>query len=133
MEKDIQKSLSIFHTKLRDYQYEIELKINHIISKIHNTLEESAKIKGNDNNTDLLKQYQDKKILPLIIRLIDIIHNKNWKLCDNNLYHNDDKVGEVKIQLKKIIINIINYDLIINLNIGKDKENIKNLELLKNL
>jgi len=34
MERDIQKSLSGFHINLRNFQYEIELKINEIINKI---------------------------------------------------------------------------------------------------
>ena len=134
MERDIIKSLSSYHIRLRDYQYEIEQKITEITNKINSTMLKSDIIQV--NNHDLLKLYQDKKILPLLSRLLDLINEKNWeiKAKDNNIWeinYKNEINGEIKIQLKKIIINIITNDLIISLNLGKDKENIRNLELIK--
>jgi hypothetical protein len=134
MERDIIKSLSSYHIRLRDYQYEIEQKITEITNKINSTMLKSDIIQV--NNHDLLKLYQDKKILPLLSRLLDLINEKNWeiKAKDNNIWeinYKNEINGEIKIQLKKIIINITTNDLIISLNLGKDKENIRNLELIK--
>ena len=134
MERDIMKSLSSYHIKLRDYQYEIEQKITEITNKINSTMLKSDIIQV--NSPDLLKLYQDKKILPILSRLLDLINEKNWeiKAKDTNIWeinYKNEINGEIKIQLKKIIINIINNDLIISLNLGKDKENIRNLELFK--
>lgn len=134
MERDIQKSLSSYHIKLRDYQYEIELKITEITNKITSTMNKSDII--NVNSPDLLKLYQDKKISPLLSRLLDVINENKWEVevKESNLWkvnYKDEIIAEIKIQLKKIIINIINNDLIITLNLGKDKENLLNLELIK--
>lgn len=149
MEREVQKSLSGFHILLRDFQYEIENKINDIIKKIQNTITSSITqnqtqtqtnplITVKTNNLDeLLDKYQNKKILPILVRLVDIALKKEW--CG---YWNDDltewyfkiksnDICKVKIQLKKVIINIIDNDIIIHLHLGKDKENKKNLELIE--
>lgn len=134
MERDIMKSLSSYHVKLRDYQYDIDQKIIQIISKITSTMIKSDAIQF--NNQDLLKVHTDKKILPLLSRLFDIFNEKHWgiEVKESNMWKvcfKDEYIADVKIQLKKIIINIINNDLTIALNLGKDKENIRNLELIK--
>lgn len=134
MERDIQKSLSSYHIKLRDYQYEIELKITEITNKINSTMNKSDIV--NVNSPDLLKLHQDKKISTLLSRLLDVINENKWEVevKEYNLWkvnYKDEIIAEIKIQLKKIIINIINNDLIITLNLGKDKENLLNLELIK--
>jgi len=128
MEKDIMKSLSSYHVKLRDYQYDIDKKINEITSKISNTMVKSDALVF---NKDMLMPYTDKKILPLLCRLVDIINEKNWnvEVKENTWKINNDI--EIKIQLKKIVIHIINNDIIFSLNLGKDKENHKTLELLR--
>ena len=56
MERDIMKSLSSYHIKLRDYQYDIEKKIYEITNKINNTMIKSDII--HHNNSDLLKIHQ---------------------------------------------------------------------------
>lgn len=128
MEKDIMKSLSIYHIKLRDYQYDIEKKINEITCKINNTMIKSDALAF---NKDILMPYTDKKILPLLCRLVDIINEKSWQIdVKENIWKVNNDI-EIKIQLKKIVIHIINNDIIFCLNLGKDKENIKTLELLK--
>jgi hypothetical protein len=134
MERDIMKSLSSYHVKLRDYQYDIDQKIIQITSKITSTMIKSDAIQF--NNQDLLKVHTDKKILPLLSRLFDIFNEKHWEIevKESNMWKvcfKDEYIADVKIQLKKIIINIINNDLTIALNLGKDKENIRNLELIK--
>lgn len=136
MEKDIQKMLSNYHIILRDYQYDIEHKINEICHKIQTTMDQSIELKEN-NYSDLLNKYQDSKMLVILSRFIDIINNKKWimsydEATNNWLFSDKEKeIAKVKIQAKKIIINIIENDLIINLHLGKDKENKQNLELIK--
>ena len=44
-----------------------------------------------------------------------------------------DIIGIIKIQTKKIIIELIKFEIIINFVIGKDKENINNLQIIENL
>ena len=136
MEKDIQKLLSNYYSILREYQYDIEKKINEIINTIQGTMNKSIEL--NDNYNSLLNNYHDKKIYPLITRTIDFINNKKWKInidSVNNDYTiiNDENIemGKIKIQIKKVIINIFKFDILINLNLGKDKENKQILDIIK--
>jgi len=137
MERDVQKSLSNYHIILRDYQYDIEIKIKEIISKITETMNTSIQ---NSNDIQLMiDKYHDKKILPIIVRLVDIIQNKKWVVNYDNettdwiIQNKGVEMGKVKIQTKKAIINIPSNDLTINLHLGKDKENKQNLEIIKSL
>jgi hypothetical protein len=139
MEREINRSLSNFHVLMRDYQYDIEVKITEIIDKIKSTIKSSIEINQKESIFDLiLTKYQDKKILPILIRLFDVAQSKKWqgKLDENNeciLECKGKKIGRVKIQIKKIIIYIPDNDLILNLHLGKDKENNQNLEIIKYL
>ena len=139
MERDIQKSLSGCHINLRNFQYEIELKINEIINKIKLNMTTSIDINNNINYQEILDKYKDKKILPIIVRLIDIAQHKKWCInYDNNLgewkiSNQFVEICNVKIQQKKAIVNILSNEVSITLNIGKDKENNKGLEIINSL
>lgn len=122
MEKDIQKSLSTHYNILRDYQYDIEKKINSIINKMS--------IKEENEIDKLLKENKDKKIFPILSRLCDIITNKKWTISNDKIMNNDVCIGIIKIQIKKIVINIVENDIIINLNLGNEKEIKKNLNMI---
>ena len=122
MEKDIQKSLSTHYNILRDYQYDIEKKINYIINKMN--------VKEENEIDKLLKDNKDKKIFPILSRLCDIINNKKWTISNDKIMNNDVCIGIIKIQIKKIVINIVENDIIINLNIGNEKEIKKNLDMI---
>jgi hypothetical protein len=139
MEKDIQKILSGYHTSLRDYQYDLEHKINEIINKIQSTMSTSIQ-PTIVNTTDILTKYQNKKILPIIVRVTDLIQNKKWilkqELSDANEWDIMDKdklIGKIKVFTKKIIINMMSNDLSLSLNLGGEKENKQNLEIIKSL
>jgi len=138
MERDIQKVLSNYHVCLRDYQYELELKINEIINNIQATTNKSIEIKKSEiNYQDILDKYKTKKILPLIVRLVDLCQLKLWYLNYND---NDDNwtiknqyelIGYIKVQIKKMIININNISLIFN--ISNEKEIKQNFEIIKSM
>jgi hypothetical protein len=73
MERDIQKILSNYHVCLRDYQYDLEQKINEIINKIQNTTDKSIKvIKSEISYKDILDKYETKKILQEFEKVIPI-------------------------------------------------------------
>jgi hypothetical protein len=133
MEKEIQKVLSNYHVFLRDYQYDLELKINEIINKIKVTTNESIEIKKETNYQEILDKYQSKKVLPLVVRLIDLCKTKSLEIiCNDDIW--DIKLKEeifatVKIQVKKIIINV--NDISLTFNIGNDKEIKQNFEIIK--
>jgi hypothetical protein len=139
MERDIQKSLSNFHVLMRDYQYDIECKVNEIIGKIQSTMKTSITQNKIDELNDMLVKYQDKKILPILVRFVDIAQSKKWEghwdeeNSDWTLQFKGKEVGRIKIQTKKAIVNIPDNDLTLNFHLGKDKENKKNLEIIKTL
>jgi hypothetical protein len=92
------------------------------------------------NTTDILTKYQNKKILPIIVRVTDLIQNKKWilkqELSDANEWDIMDKdklIGKIKVFTKKIIINMMSNDLSLSLNLGGEKENKQNLEIIKSL
>lgn len=138
MEKDIQKSLSNYHVILRDYQYEMEKKINEITTKIQSTMKTTIKNTEVDNYNTILEKYENKKILPLLVRFADIAQDKKWSVIDEEtdnwtIKYKDLEMGHLKIQHKKVIFNMPSNDLSITLNLGKDKENKQNLEIIKSL
>ena len=138
MEREIQKSLSGYHIILRDYQYDIECKIDEIIKKIQSTMKTTIEItKSEINYQNIIKQYQDKKIIPIVVRLVDVAQNKKWEInydeTSGNWIFNyqNQEIGHFKIQQKKIIVSISTCELTLILTIGKDKENNKNIEIIK--
>jgi hypothetical protein len=124
MEREIQKSLSSFYVTLRNYQYDIDTKITEIISKT----------KIIEKECNILEKYKDKKIVSILSRIIDIAKTKNWIIIENetdySIHFTNTIIGNIKIQLKKIIINIIENDLTIIFNINKEKENKQNIDIL---
>jgi hypothetical protein len=151
MEKEIINQLSKYHVILRDYQYELETEINNIMKKILNTIDKSTNnIKINDIINIITEKYKDHKMYNIIIKLFDIITKNNLiidindinnnnitinNLQNNNLQSslqsNNNNLYNIKIQQKKIIITT-NNDMIINLNINKDKENNTHLDFINN-
>ena len=106
MEQNINKSLSSYHTILRDYQYDIEIKIKEITDKLNNITEQP---KIMNNYTEILESFQGKKTLPIVTRLLDIVKSKDWLIDskDNNnwiISSKDKVICTVNIQLKKIVV-----------------------------
>ena len=75
--------------------------------------------------TDILDKYQDKKILPIVVRLVDVAQNKQWAIdydedsADWVITRKLKEIGRVKIQQKKAIINK-NLSIQVNNNLKLD-------------
>jgi hypothetical protein len=138
MESSIQKSLSNYHTILRDYQYDLEQSIKKLTTKIETTMKDSIKSSMVNKNV-LVEMYKNKKIEPIINRLVDMFNHKNWDTTmDMNegnwiIKYKDIEKGRLKVQAKKAIINISNNDLELILHLDKEKENKQNIDIIKNL
>ena len=100
----------------------LKKKINSIINKMN--------VKQENEIDKLLKENKDKKIFPILSRLCDIISSKKWTINNDKIMNNDVCIGIIKIQIKKIVINIVENDIIINLNLGNEKEIKKNLNMI---
>ena len=137
MEKDITKLLSTYHTNLRNYQYDIDNKINQIIKNINLTLNKSI---DNSNNNDIynniLKKYHNYKTYNIISRIIDICIKKKWFIFNKDddyiIYNIKDSYNNIvlKIQNKKIILNILSNSIILYFDIDNIKQHVVNFELL---
>jgi hypothetical protein len=130
MEREITKSLSSYHVIMRDYMYDMEKIIEQLINKLQNIKIDDIKI---IDNKYILNKYNDKKIIHLLTRLLDLAEKKKWIIqeTDNDTFIIVD-IGFIKIQQKKILLST-NNDITFTLNLGKDKENLENLEYINKL
>jgi len=112
LEKNIQAQLSLYYNFIREYQYDIDKKINEIISM------------GKNVNLSLLQKYENKKIFPLLSRFIDLCESKKLILNNGEILDNNKVIGSYKITLKNIVINIKNNIIII-----ENKENLEKIIL----
>jgi hypothetical protein len=97
MEKDINKILSNFYISLRNYQYEIDKKINELIKNINNTMDNAIDINNVYNN--IINKYSNKKIFYIINRIIDFSRNNKWYLSEisDKEYDINNNFGKIKI------------------------------------
>ncbi len=110
--------------------YDMEKIVEQLINKLQNIKIDDIKI---IDNKYILNKYNDKKIIHLLTRLLDLAEKKKWILqeTDNDTFIIVD-IGFIKIQQKKILIST-NNDITFTLNLGKDQENLENLEYINKL
>ncbi len=138
MEKDIIKNINNFYIKLRDYQFNLDTKIKDIINKITSTMSDSIEFDKIDYNLIITTaSKKDKKLDYIATKITDTMKKKKiyFEYTDNifNLIFNDENIGTLKILNKKIVIEFIKYDIVLNFIIGKDKEILHNLIIFQNL
>jgi hypothetical protein len=138
MEKEINKQLNSHYIKLRDHQFEEEIKISEIIKNINSTMEKSIDIELDIKYTEI-QDYcneKDKKLGKLFNKILDKISKNITFVKNNNIWNiklNNEIIGTVKVITKKITFELSKYELSINFVIGKDKENIINLSIIENI
>jgi hypothetical protein len=136
MEKSIIDSMEIYYKQLRDYQYELDNKIKKITKDINDTVSESLYTPPLSNQ-HYIENHKTKKIFPVIVHLIDIFDKNKYILKDmgKNKYDIYDKtsvIGNLEIQMKKVILNINkNEELILIFKAECPKENNTNLKTLE--
>lgn len=138
MEKDIIKNINNFYVKLRDYQFNLDTKIKDIINKVNSTMSDS--IEFDTINYNIIVENatkKDKKLTPIATKITDIMKIKKiyFEYRDTffNILINSENIGIIKIQNKKITIEFLKYDIILNFIINKDKEILHNLIIFQNL
>lgn len=138
MEKEINKQLNNHYIKLRDHQYEEEMKITEIIKNINSTMEKSIDVEL-DIKHENIQNYcneKDKKLGKLFNKITDKISKNIMFIKNNNIWNiklNNEEIGIVKVLTKKITLELTKYELTVNFVIGKDKENIINLSIIENI
>ena len=138
MEKDIIKNINIFYAKLRDYQFNLDNKIKQIINKITSTMDDSIEINKNDYSIFIdMATNKEKKLNNVSTKIADILKKKIISInIENNILNlikQNIIIGQVKIQNKKITIELIQYDIVIHFVLGKDKQISQNLIIFENL
>lgn len=139
METNIKDNLNNYYTIIRDYQYEIDQKINQIWFKMNSDFgkaeDELVKQTIYDN---ILKSYQDDKSFHILTKLFDILINyginlkimneKNWILDKKN-----EEIGEIKKTKSKTIISLNNPNIDLIFVRNKDDENDINIKFLNQI
>jgi hypothetical protein len=134
MEREIHKSTNEYYGILRNYQYEIDTTIQHIIQKVDVIMCDSAQ-----SIMDGLYRAStpNKDIANIVSRIIDTCAPKGWKLLAGTdsspkfLAENGTTIATIKIQSKKVVVILHDRDLEISFCIGKEQTIIHNLEMLR--
>ena len=135
MEKNIKLSLNKYYSKMRNYQYEIDKLVKDITDNINGTMKESIQnnIKPSIKYQDMLEKYKkNKKLFILLGKIIDKIKNYNIKNSEDLqkyiLHTENEDIGILKIQKKKVIITINKYNSTSEFII--DNENVESFKFL---
>jgi len=138
MEREIHKSTNEYYGILRNYQYEIDVSIRHIIQKVDVIMCDSAQsiMDGLYNGIGAVAT-PNKEIANIVSRIIDTCIPKGWKLASGTdsspkfLAENGSTIATIKIQSKKVVVIIHDRDLEISFCIGKEQTILHNLEMLR--
>lgn len=145
MNMGIRNSLDTFYQFLRDYQYEINSTAQTIIEKVKSTMESnmSKEIKYSVPSIDILSKHKENsKIFPILSNLIDIFQTIEYlelKLDESssnivNISKEDEIVGIIKIQRKKILLSITRINMTIEFDTTNYSDNIKIIpDICKNI
>ncbi len=136
MNTSIRSALDIFYQQLRDYQYEINNSAQEIIDKVKSTMENSTQKKEIDYNVpnvEILSNHKkNTKIFPILSNIIDIfqgIEEFVLKITEDinqlKIFKNEEEVGYIKIQRKKVIINITKLSITLDLEQGNYSEGVQ--------
>jgi len=138
MEREIHKSTNEYYGILRNYQYEIDTTIRHIIQKVDVIMCDSAQsIMDGLYNGIGSPTTPNKEIANIVSRIIDTCIPKGWKLLtgpDSTPKFSDENgtiIASMKIQSKKVVVILHDRDLEISFCIGKEHTLLHNLEMLR--
>lgn len=138
----IRNFIDNFYQNLRDYQYELSKSAQLIIDKIESTMDNTVKnqIDYKIEELDIVSEYKEnQKIFPVISSLLDIFKKIDIKLEKENdtsikLIKQDDNIGFIKIQKKKILLNLIKLNIIFELDSGNYSESLNLIpDICKNI
>ena len=136
MEREIHKSTNEYYGILRNYQYEIDTTIRHIIQKVDVIMCDSAQSIMDGLYHGITP---NKEIANIVSRIIDTCIHKGWKLATGSNTDSSPKfaaengatIASMKIQSKKVVVILHDRDLEISFCIGKEQTIISNLEMLR--
>jgi hypothetical protein len=128
METGMNQQMSRYYTKMRDYMYEMDSQIKEIINRITNTTTQSIETNNSLYNLYLEKFKDNKKLFPIISKLLDIMKEHHVIICDDNMIHSDNNIGSIKVMAKKINVYWNKYKHTSELGIDN---NVESFEMIK--
>jgi hypothetical protein len=143
MEREIHKSTNEYYGILRNYQYEIDMTIRHIIQKVDVVMCDSVQsIMDGLYHGIGAAATPNKEIANIVSRIIDTCIHKGWKLVSSSglgsdsptpkfVVENGATIASMKIQSKKVVVILHDRDLEISFCIGKEHTILHNLEMLR--
>ena len=137
MESTIKNSLNNYYVILRDYQYEMDDKINQIWQKMNSDFGKvEDKLLQQSKFDDVLEKYKDDKCFHILTKVFDQlkenqfnlieITEKQWQLINKN----NETLGEIKKSKTKLTVCLNNPCLELFFVKNKDTENDKNLKFM---
>ena len=104
MENTIKSSMNKYYSNMREYQHKIDISIKEITKNIEGTMETSISI-SDYNYEEYINNYKDnKKLFIILSKIIDVFKTKKIIIDNDNLSKDNNIVGTIKIQKKKIIL-----------------------------
>jgi hypothetical protein len=103
MESGINQQLGKYYTRMREYIFEMDHSIKNIILRITNTTLQSIDCNHSMYNAYLEKYKDNKKIFPVLSKLLDILKEFNITLDEDNMIF-QDIIGTIKVMGKKITV-----------------------------
>ena len=109
MENSMNQNMNKFYTKMRDYMFEMDMHVKKIVESIMNTTNQSLEINHDIYNLYLEQHKENKKLFPIISKLMDLFKEYNIIITDDNIIKNNIIIGCIKIMGKKITITWTKY------------------------
>ena len=137
MESTIKSSLNNYYNILRDYQYEIDQKINEIWTKMNQDFGKIEKELIDQTNFDkILEINKDDKCFYILTKIFDEMKKYNLYLIDINsklwsIKYKNEEIGEMKKTKSKIVISLNNPSIDIIFIKNKDDQNDQNIKFLQ--
>ena len=132
MSNSVKNCIDCFYYSLRDYQYELSKSAKEIINKIESTMNNSIEnqIDYSIEEVDFLSEFKEnQKVFPVISCLFDTFKKLDISFEKENestivLSKLDEQIGFIKVQKKKLLLNLIKYNIVFELDSGNYSESL---------
>jgi len=129
MESGINIQLGKYYTRMREYMFEMDHNIKNIINRITNTTLQSIETNHSMYNTYLEKYKDNKKIFPILSKLLDILKECHITLDEDNMMYKEETIGAIKVMGKKISVYWNTYKHTSELGLDDNVESFKMIRL----
>ena len=130
METNTHLQMNRFYTKMRDYMYEMDNTVKEIIDRITNTTTLSIETNHSIYNSYLDKYKDNKKLFPILSKLLDVFKEFKIIINEDNILINDEHIGIIKVMAKKITVYWNKYMITSELGLEPNIESFNMIKLI---